>query len=134
MNKELTPLEALENIRTLFIGSPIDLSQQFAIIKTALIEREELGLFKVVFEMRYKNHEELENYFKVMEMELKALKIIKKYQDVIYICKEYDEEDYTQKEIKEMGGQRYYLCDGSDQYRKHEITQEEYDLLKEVLL
>ena len=37
-----SPLEALENIKKLFVGSPIDLSQQFDIIETALQRNVEL--------------------------------------------------------------------------------------------
>lgn len=65
---------------------------------------------------------------------MKALEIIKRNQDVIYVYTKYDEEWYTKEEIEDLGGQKYYLADGSDQYIKHEITKEEYDLLKEVML
>lgn len=65
---------------------------------------------------------------------LKALKIIKECKEVISLRKEYDEELYTPEEIEKEGGQKYYLTDGSDGYRCYELTKEEYDLLKEVLL
>ena len=42
MEKELTPLKALENIRTLFVGSSIDLSHQLNIIENGLKGKEEI--------------------------------------------------------------------------------------------
>ena len=60
------------------------------------------------------------NDYKIVEDELKALEIIKKKGN--FISLEYDE----------FNG-KYYIYD-SELYMHNEITKEEYDLLKEILL
>ena len=49
---ELTPLQALENIKNLFIGSPINPTQQFGIIETALkaleIIKDNLDIIEII--------------------------------------------------------------------------------------
>ena len=105
MKKQLSPLEALENIRKLFIGSPIDLSQQLGIIETALKDYEKKTKLA-------KEYADINNVAK----RLKALEIIKP----CCLVADYktDDPDF-----------RYELafC------KKICLTQEEYDLLREVL-
>lgn len=150
-------LQALENIKSLFVGSPIDLSQQFDIIETALkrlevldnIQSKPLEALKRLNEFRFeyedyemcettdymivenalKHHEHnmttiIPNLVKTTEeqsrvieehkKELKALEIIKKYINV-------DEDENGLHWLNLIG------CASIG------ITQEEYDLLKEVL-
>ena len=75
MSKEL---ESLENIKNLFVGSPIDLSQQFEIIEKALKEYEG---FQIVFKLSNRNEG------KKVHDNLKALEIIKNHKLLNYVLK-----------------------------------------------
>ena len=123
-------LEALENIKSLFVGSPIDMSQQFDIIETALKDYEKLKAQDKFVDEVWKSAD-LPNYSKEAReknKKLKALEIIKKHilnrdMDTSGIYLEFHigyYEPYYTIEIRE----------GTKQI----VPLEEYDILKEVLL
>ena len=66
MSKELTPLEALQNLTEYLTGSYRDCFEELSIIKTALKRLETL-------------EEEKQSFDRQLEKKLKALEIIKKY-------------------------------------------------------
>lgn len=106
MNKELTPLEALNNIKNLFIGSPINPAQQFEIIETAL--------------KKYKVLQEVHKDFVDKNIKkLKALEIIKTKPIVALVDYKYTYEEWLD------------LVEEKDKDLFE--NKEEYDLLKEVL-
>ena len=110
MSEELSPLKALKNIRTLFIGSPINLSQQLNIIETALKEHELMKQIRITarFDLAQVNKEH------------KALEIIKELilEDLVF--------DDKEQAINFSFGIST-LCIKIEDKNK-------YDLLKEVLL
>lgn len=75
MSKELQALEALNNIKNLFIGSPINPAQQFEIIETALKDYEHSQQQR---ELYFKQAKELKSIELDNKKKLKALEIIKK--------------------------------------------------------
>lgn len=114
MNKDLTALEALNNIKNLFIGSSINPTQQFEIIETALKENEKL---KKLYKVELKNTA----YYNNLALKYrKALEIIKKKKVNVWTlletktCAEYNFKEVIVK-------------------TKRKLIEEEYDLLKEVL-
>lgn len=102
MSKEL---EALENIKSLFAGSPIDLSQQFEIIETAL---KDYGKLKIDF-----LKEATENDYLKMVLEIIKNHIV-----------EIKEENIIEKPVNNN--------ELIIRFRKFD-NMKEYDLLKEVL-
>jgi len=94
MKTEMTPLEALENLRMLFMGSPIDLSHHLNIIETAL---------------------------KVLEIIKNKRVNIEDFLDYI----EHDNPSYEEYAYEWFGEYEYFP--------ENQLTEEEYDLLKEVL-
>ena len=114
MNKEKTPLQALNNIKNLFIGSPINQSQQFEIIETALKRLEKID--NTTTKM---NNKKLIMFDEEVGKRLKALEIIKEKGN--FLCLHYSE--YENK---------YYIYD-AELYMHNELTKEEYELLKEIL-
>lgn len=123
MNKELTPLEALRNLTQIAYGSSDDIDDKiknyFELIKKSLKDYENLKL-----KHRSMQDAVLEDFKK-----LKALEIIKKKEVnvstfVAYKCYEDYLNDWNIliKEVRRtMIGEK-------------KLTQEEYELLKEVLL
>ena len=152
MSKELTPLEALENIKKLFIGSSINLSKQFDIIEKALKDHtkikelfEKFGIEDVYnLEVRLMNYELGEKVLKdygltlaefrracltytqfkncKADKNLKALVIIKEKEIDVYLlsgCKKVSQYNNS-VDLYEIPNKRH-------------LTQEEFNLLKEVL-
>ena len=134
MSKELTPLEALENIKTLFIGSPIELSKQFETIETALKHYEEgiknsktyvphsakNALFDLQCLAMKNTHRDFwrlpEQLANDVKKELKALEIIKS-KEMLSL-------------FKDISGKCFIVFNTT----AIEIPKEEYYLLKEALL
>ena len=128
MNKELTPLEALENIK--HYDSRVGLHESdYEIIKTALKILEQLQVIigaekiedlpKLALETENTCYSACYN-LKEAEKKLKALEIIKSFNDY---------------QIVEVQG-KWYLMRGIEFGKsiKMPITKEQADLLKEVLL
>ena len=137
----MTPLEALENIKSLFVGSPIDLSQQFDIIEKELNDNhfykhmiskvcDFMGLDIIPFEDLVETENAMINYicenecFRVEaatnKNKLKALEIIKEHGvDIaeIIIC-----QDYHQYEVR--------FCENIKGRVK--LNKKEFDFLKEA--
>lgn len=116
MNKKLSPLEALKRIRQ--ETCPATYNQDFDkeeccdIIETALKRLEQL-------------EEEKQSFDRVIEKKIKAFEIIKeKRVDIVPLLEYHNAEEYN----KWVWTRSHYT------YPPSEITQEEYDLLKEVLL
>ena len=73
----MTSLEALKNIKNLFVGSPIDLSKQLDIIEIALHEKNNLERKLDEYALALKDRNE----------QLKALEIIKEHKLLNYVIK-----------------------------------------------
>ena len=122
MSKELTPLEALNNIKNLFIGSPIKPTQQFEIIETALKRLE-----------KYDNDLDIEPLKKAVLKQDEILRIIKEkglhYLEIALIQGNCSYEDYLMEcnRTIDIGLIRKSLFDCKPK------TQAEFDLLKEWL-
>lgn len=117
MNKELSPLEALNNLTEYLTGSYRDCFSELSIIKQAL-----------------KNYEIYVKYAERMEKEQKTLtKRLKKQDEVLRIVKEKKvavDELIRCIEKEENSLEEYNNFAGDE----NSLTQEEYDLLKKVLL
>ena len=124
-------LEALENIKKLFIGSPIDLSQQFGIIENALKEKEEWdelenmfphgktsirSLMIILTQLDIKDSDTLLN-------KLKALEIIKRKPFILPTVLMFETYEEYFEEYGEWNEEKDDTC----------YTKEEFDLLREVL-
>lgn len=105
---ELSPLEALEEIRNFF--HPFENEETFEIIETTLKDYEKKTKLA-------KEYDDVNNVAK----RLKALEIIKEKQVDVYAVIE-------SKSLKEMNDRFWFPKE------EYKLTQEEYDLLKEVLL
>ena len=108
-----TPLEALNNIKNLFIGSPINPTQQLEIIETSLKDTEKL-------KKCYKNELKNVSYYNYLAVKYKkALEIIKEKRVDVALLFYVSNADMYNK-AKQF-------------YNHHKLTQEEFELLKEVL-
>lgn len=111
MDKKITPLEALKNIKNLFIGSSINPTQQFEIIETELKENKTL---KKLYKMELKNT----SYYNNLALKYKkALEIIANKNVCIHDLKK-------SKTLEEYNGCREW---------EEQLTQAEYEPLKEAL-
>ena len=105
MSKELTPLEALERVSQRLCGDYNDCSHELAVIETTLNENIEL-----------KKCIDLIGDIETNNKKLKVLEIIKEKQvNVEWLLETENVEEYNESLYADL-------------------TQEEYDLLKEVLL
>ena len=100
----MKPLEALENIKSLFVGSSIDLSEQFEIIEKALTEEEIC--------------KEIEEY-QENKKKLKALDIIVKKGVDVNMIRLNDYKDYSALTSAWLS---MFI-----------LSKEEFDLIKEVV-
>lgn len=122
MNKKITPLEALNNIKNLFIGSPINPTQQFEIIETALKNYEK----KTKLAKEYKD---VNNVAK----RLHAFTLLDDCDIDIWLIKHCDYENYCRVRtlcLKTTGN-----ADVDDANREviNLPTEKEFDFLKEIL-
>lgn len=117
MNKELTPLEALDLLPKKY-GANIWKCEEYDIVKNALKDYEKKTKLA-------KEYDDVNNVAK----RLKALKIIKeKKVDTSLLRQVFDNEKHIPNPL-------FYYNNFVDNYSSHyPLTQEEYELLKEVLL
>lgn len=107
MNKEMTPLEALKQLRSQQIGVNVYADELLDIIEKAL---EDIDYIKALHENQKHNIEMLIEENRTMKKSFRALAIIKEKQVDVRWCGEILDLTFTYKH-----------------------TKEEYDLLKEVL-
>lgn len=127
MNKELTPLEALEKIKNRFDNHELyrntDLQNELNIIETALKDYELLIMTSNIIKNNIKDIPRED-----ITKKLKALEIIKEKQvDVgrfILIINTWFDDDFALHRYND------YLENDLDKWK---LTKEEFDLLKEVL-
>ena len=124
MNKEMTPLEALKEFRNQQTGVNVYADELLDTIEKAL---EDIDYIKVLRENQKRNIELLIEENRTMKKSFEALEIIKK-QKCIYIS--------ALKSSVDQGAYNQFILPlnrylGIKLFDK--LTQEEYDLLKEVL-
>jgi hypothetical protein len=121
MNKELTPLQALDNIIETFIDKD---SEDIKTVRTALkeyeYEKEQHEYFAKQFE-DYKSAYHTQKYeLEQVEKKLKALEILKRY---VYKIEKYNG----------CSGTEYWIFFDGMESENNDLSKEEYELLKEVL-
>lgn len=126
MSKELTPLKALERLKKLEFGyvdgngTPKTMSlfglKEFDIIETALKRQDSIEITAIDIEQDNKE----------------LCKENKKLKRVLEIIKKKDVSMYWLRNSKSVDEYNNFILTDKRQYQK--LTQEEYDLLKEVLL
>ena len=132
MSKELTPLKALNDLIDYLESEHLDLSKEDhvverkEIIETALEDYELMKQAKIIVADKKINDDDLEK--------LKNQSIIVGNLEQSKIEPLFDEE--TQKKLKALEIIKKYICikDNKIYTKEWELTQEKYELLKEVLL